>query len=187
LRPEPFRDDRVDVMRQLPVPIPDSYWVIDGLLLAGEYPGARDRATARRRLESFVDAGIRTFVDLTEARELTRYDEILCDVATARGFDCRHLRYAVRDLGVPRLELLQQILDAIHAEVSAGRPTYVHCWGGIGRTGTVIGCWLVAGGLSGEQAIARIEVLRKAVPDAARPSPETDAQRDCILTWPHRL
>ena len=33
-------------------------------------------------------------------------------------------------------------------------PVYVHCWGGIGRTGTVVGCWLVRHGMTGDEALA---------------------------------
>ena len=46
------------------VPIPDSYWLIDGMLLAGEYPGKKDLAGTRTKVQKFLDAGIRTFVDL---------------------------------------------------------------------------------------------------------------------------
>jgi protein-tyrosine phosphatase len=37
-------------------------------------------------------------------------------------------------------ELMTTILDAIDESMTAGKPVYVHCWGGMGRTGTVIGC-----------------------------------------------
>ena len=39
-------------------PIPDSYWVIPGKFLAGEYPGALDLDTAQMRLRRFVAAGV---------------------------------------------------------------------------------------------------------------------------------
>ena len=40
------------------------------------------------------------------------------------------------------------ILDAIDDSVKVGKPVYVHCWGGVGRTGMVIGCWLLRHGLA---------------------------------------
>src|SRR6476646_925227 len=84
-------------------PIPDSYWLLDGQLLAGEYPATPDPSTTREKLAKFLDAGIRTFVDLTEPSDpLSRYDEALREVATARGVDARHVRLGIRDLGVPR-------------------------------------------------------------------------------------
>ena len=50
-------------------PIPDSYWVRPGRLLAGQYAGARLPALALRKLRRLLDAGVTSFVDLTEAGE----------------------------------------------------------------------------------------------------------------------
>ena len=36
----------------------------------------------------------------------------------------------------------QTILDDLDDLLERGRKVYVHCWGGSGRTGTVIGCWI---------------------------------------------
>lgn len=173
------------MLTNTPAPIPDSYWLIDGLLLAGEYPGTPSERTTREKLAKFLDAGIRTFIDLTEADEhLTKYDLVLRDLAAERGIETKHLRYGIRDLGVPgEREQMQRILAAIRQEVDAGRPTYVHCWGGIGRTGTVIGCWLVEQGIVGRQAIERIATLRARTPDGYKQSPETEEQRRYICEW----
>jgi hypothetical protein len=65
-------------------PILDSYWVVDGLLLAGEYAGAKSAARARRKLDALFDAGIRSFFDLTEEGELLPYDDILRELASDR-------------------------------------------------------------------------------------------------------
>ena len=51
-------------------PLPgDSYWVIEGQMLAGPYPGAPTNEAARQKLEAFLDAGVTCFVDLTEEGE----------------------------------------------------------------------------------------------------------------------
>ena len=76
------------------------------------------------------------------------------------------------------------ILKTIGDEIAAGRPVYVHCWGGVGRTGTVAGCWLVQkDGLSGQDAIARIAQLRRTTPKGRRPSPETPDQCRFVSEW----
>ena len=61
------------VTQEPPKPDPNTYWVIPGKLLAGEYPGARNPEEARSRLRKFLAAGIRHFIDLTEVGELTPY------------------------------------------------------------------------------------------------------------------
>jgi protein-tyrosine phosphatase len=166
-------------------PIPNSYWLIEGVLLAGGYPASADDGVARDKLEKFLDAGIRTFINLTEESEpLADYDGVLHTLARERGIQAKHVRHGVQDLGVPsRRELMKRILATIREETAAGRPVYVHCWGGIGRTGTVIGCWLVEAGLAGEAAIERIAELRDRTPERWTRSPETDEQCRYVCEW----
>lgn len=52
------------------VPFPNSYWVLPGHLLAGEYPGDGNRDAAKNNLAALLRAGIRTFVDLTDEDEI---------------------------------------------------------------------------------------------------------------------
>lgn len=166
-------------------PIPDSYWLIDGMLLAGEYPGTHREAGTREKLTKFLDAGIRTFIDLTEVKEpLAKYDGVLRELSEQREIETRHLRHSVKDGCIPADRAqMKRILATIRDEMDAGRPVYVHCWGGIGRTGTVIGCWLAESGLAGEAAIEKIAELRARTPDRQMPSPENEDQRRYICEW----
>lgn len=167
-----------------PPPIPDSYWVIPGRLLAGEYPGAREDMDARRKLRRFLDAGITFFLDLTEEGELVPYAHLLAEEAMARGIAVEHHRAPIRDLSTPTPDETERILDIIDAALGAGHRVYVHCWGGIGRTGTIIGCYLVRHGMTGAEALAQIERLRRPTPDGWRRSPETQEQWAFVLNWP---
>lgn len=166
-------------------PIPDSYWLIDDKLLAGEYPATSDDTGTRAKLAKFLDTGIRTFVDLTEHTDpLAKYDRVLREVSDERGIETKHLRFGIRDLGIPReTTLTANVLATIRDEIAAGRPVYVHCWGGVGRTGTMIGCWLVEQGMSGRAALERIGELRQHTPDGYKRSPETEAQRRYVCEW----
>ncbi len=153
-------------------------------MLAGGYPAAHSDIEARARLARFLDAGVRTFVDLTEESEpLRNYDDVLGPLSAERGISCKHLRFAIPNRGVPSADLLAQVMTTIRQEIDEGRPVYVHCWGGIGRTGTIIGCWLVEQGMSGEEALGQIAHLRRDTADRFQASPETDEQRRCICEW----
>ena len=60
-------------------------------------------------------------------------------------------------MGLPTAGQVMQILDDIDATRAHCGAVYVHCWGGVGRTGTlVIGCWLLATGVDGAGDVARI-------------------------------
>ncbi len=158
--------------------VPDSYWVIPGRFAAGEYPGDRWDERAREKLRVFQEAGIDDFVDLTEAGEygLNPYAVLLPTTA-------RYRRFAIPDMNVPTPLRMREILDAIDGALGEGRGVYVHCFGGVGRTGTVVGCWLVRRGLSPLEALERIAAWRQGTPDGDRPSPETAEQRALVHHW----
>lgn len=165
-------------------PIPDSYWVIPGRLCAGEYPGAKEPAEARRKLRLFLDAGFTFFLDLTEERELASYAALLQEEAATRGMAVEHCRMPIRDLGTPTLAETKRMLDTIDAALAAGRRVYVHCFGGIGRTGTIAGCYRVRHGLTGREALVELERLRRGTPKASRVSPEMRGQWRRVQRWP---
>jgi hypothetical protein len=169
-------------------PIPRSYWVRPGRLLAGEYAGAYLPGQARRKIGRLLAAGVTCFVDLTEAGEamLPPYEPLLAHESAIRGQPIRYLRAPIRDMGTPTPQGLRATLDQIDAALLAGQSVYLHCWGGVGRTGTLVGCHLVRHGLSGPQALALIARLRHMIPGGGRASPETEAQRALVLAWSER-
>jgi len=167
-------------------PIPNSYQLLDDRLIAGEYPGDYGDPPAREKLRALLDAGVTTFIDLTEPHELAPYEPLLAEEAAARGVEVRHVRLPIRDVSVQRSpDVMREILDAIDAGLRGGGKVYVHCWGGVGRTGTVVGCHLVRSGLSGDEALARVAKLFKRMEKYPRRlrSPETDEQEAYVRSW----
>jgi protein-tyrosine phosphatase len=163
-------------------PLKDAYWVVEGLLLAGRHPGPYDEDAARERLATLLDAGIEVFVDLTHPDEVASYEPLLREEATARGVSVEYLRAPIRDRGIPSKEDVTRLLSAIDSALAAECPVYVHCWGGIGRTGTIVGCWLAQNGHA-DAALERLAHLRTRCAGGSWPSPETDAQREVVRAW----
>jgi protein-tyrosine phosphatase len=114
------------------------------------------------RYPSEIPEGVDFVVDLTEEGELRPY---------ARGA-FKHRRMPIRDFSVPTDAEMQAILDAIDDALAKGHTVFVHCRGGIGRTGTVLGCYLRRHGASAEEALA-----------ALGGRPETEEQRALIRSW----
>ena len=160
-------------------PIEHCYWVVPGQFLAGEYPRNLDDESSPAKLAALADAGIAAFIDLTEAGELRPYSQWLNPPSQS------YQRFPIRDLSPPATaELTVSILDAIDEQISNGRPVYLHCWGGVGRTGTIVGCWLARHGYAGSAALERLQELWSACPKSARtPSPEMPAQRRYVRDW----
>ena len=164
-------------------PIPNSYWVEPGRLLAGEYPGHLSSDEALGRIQRLLAAGVNTFIDLTEEGELPPYLTLL---PTNASTPIEHHRWPITDHGVPRSrQHMTQILDSIERAIDAGRCVYVHCHAGIGRTGTAVGCYLIRRGLSGDQALEHLQQLWQQCARSQRwPTvPETDDQYGFVRAW----
>ncbi|KAG9044397.1 hypothetical protein FS837_008222 [Tulasnella sp. UAMH 9824] len=141
-----------------------------------EYPGGPTEALAIPRLTALLDVGITDFFDLTEEGELVPYSSILERLVSDRSgrltkvdttrdnyssvfqdrssegegetLSVRYARFPIRDRSIPSTDQLKAVLDAFSmVHTQEGRKAVVHCWGGIGRTGTVVGCWLVHSGV----------------------------------------
>jgi hypothetical protein len=168
--------------------IAGSYPVLPGLL-AGEYPAQRyDDDPAR--LSAFLDAGIRHFIDLTEqeersfsSRPLYPYEPLLDMLATQRRIPISYQRFAIADRSAPSQGQMRHILDAVDVARATTQGVYVHCMGGVGRTGAVIGCYLVRHGTTPEDALRLIARRLYYTHKAERLSPEVDEQRALVLRW----
>jgi hypothetical protein len=171
----------------LPRPDPNTYWILPGRLLAGEYPGSRALETTRDRLGRFLDAGVRHFVDLTEPNELAPYDTILAQEANSRRLHVTHRRFPIPNDSVPSSpQVVVNALSAIEEGIATGGGVYVHCWGGIGRTGLVVACWLQEYGRDARDALDELAERWQTVEKHHRKpnSPETPEQFEWVRNWP---
>ena len=174
-------------------PSPYSYWIIPGRFAAGEYPGAKDPAEAAPKVEALLKAGVNHFIDLTglnvrgEPDNLTPYAEIAQEQAARLGLSVGWERHTIVDGSVPHSpQQMARILDAIDAALADGRTIYLHCLGGVGRTGTTLGCWLVRQGHTGDAALERVAELFRGSGLGTKHhhgSPETREQREYVRGW----
>ena len=167
-----------------PKPDPNTYWIVPGQLLAGEYPGARDPEEARRRLRRFLDVGVRHFIDLTEAGELEPSAGLLKEEA---GSTITYQRIPIRDVSVPEEpKTVVEIIAAIDRTMAEGGITYIHCWGGVGRTGLAVACCLQERGPTPDEALTNLaDRWRLCAKSRRKPSsPETAEQVRWVKEWP---
>lgn len=157
------------------------YRVVRGRLLATEYPGAKDDEKARRKLQVLRNAGINSFVDLTEKGEPTWDGTPMAPYSELLGPGVAYKRFAIPDTSVIGDGGYDRILDYISAELNAGRVVVAHCWGGKGRTGTVVGSWLIDNeGVGYPAVIDRMQELRRGTSKADHPVPDTPEQHDVL-------
>ena len=135
---------------------------------------------------------MRTFINLQEEGELNnsgqpfvRYDGNLRDIAAKRDDTISHQRFPIPDGGVTSVDRMRCILDAIDLSLSANRADYVHCFGGRGRTGTTICCWLLRHGhVDRGNVLAVLTHLRQADKERGdRNAPENSNQGSFVLNW----
>lgn len=145
--------------------------VIDpGRLVAGRHPSAWGAENAWLEVGNLTAIGVTLFLDLTQPGELESYAPLVEPPA-------RYLNLPIRDFSVPSERGLVETLDAIDAELDAGGMVYVHCWAGCGRTGVVVGSWLVRHGTPADEALRHIAEAR------GRGCPQTLEQRMRVLDW----
>lgn len=115
-----------------------SFKVGDFPIWGAEYPFDLDEERGKEKLMCAIGFGITHFVDLTEEGELNPYEQFI-----PLDSGVQHLRFPIRDVNVPTsceaVHALMQQMDSILQDPRA--KIYLHCWGGVGRTGTICACW----------------------------------------------
>ena len=174
-----------------PVPFNGAYWVVPEKFLAGFYPASPHRLETVENLTNLIRCSIRCVVNLMEETEsdlyfgtIPPYEELIREIADRESAQVECLRFPIRDRDVPTRKQMLLILNTIDASVEAGQPVYVHCLGGIGRTGTVVGCYLLRHGLADrESVLEETRLLRIGTVHQFIQSPETEQQRKFVQTW----
>lgn len=88
--------------------------------------------------------------------------------------------WPIADFTAPSLEQAAQIVTSIQDLIRDDETVAVHCGAGLGRTGTILACYLVAEGTASADAIAGVRALRPG-------SIETTAQEELIHAYAQSL
>lgn len=158
------------------------YWV------NGPWPGRLALSSRPRGGEWLADemsAWSRSGVD-TVASLLTKEEEIDLDIvneaANAQSAGMTFLSFPIYDRCVPASEAeFAEAIGKLEGELKAGRTVVLHCRQGIGRTGLVAACLLVAAGVPPETAMARVSSARGVE------TPETADQRRWVDAFAESL
>jgi len=93
-------------------------------------------------------------------RAVIRMEERTIAADTENRVDMVDMFEPVTDFTAPHLEQIHRMVEFIDKQVAEQRPVAVSCYAGIGRTGTVLACYLVHRGQDPADAINRIRELR---------------------------
>jgi hypothetical protein len=80
---------------------------------------------------------------------------------------------------------MTDILNTVDKSIQNNKPVYIHCWGGVGRTGITVGCYFIRRGFSADDALLRVANLFSTRPPSyfQVTSPETPEQFDFVRNW----
>ena len=129
----------------------DISWIETNVLAAGSVP------VEANDIRDLHAEKIRAILTLTE-RPITIFHEITPTLF--ESFDITYLHVPVPDQFPPNMEQARQILKFIEAMKSQGRPVFVHCQAGVGRTGTVLHLYYITQRYTFEEADAKVRAKR---------------------------
>lgn len=148
-------------------------WIVPGVLAGLAHPGgssydaAMDQAGLRQVLGFLREQGIGAIVSLTEYP---------LDSTTVEACGFEYLQRPIPDMEPPSIDDIETFVEFVDKASPRGIGVGVHCLAGMGRTGTMLACYLVSKGEDASVAVARVRRERPG-------SVETPAQEEVVLQY----
>ncbi len=141
-------------------------WVLKDELAGSEGPASLDD------LSFLYGQGVRAVI---------RMEEQTIAADTGNKFDLIDMFVPVPDFTPPELDQIRHMIEFIDQQIGEQRPVVVSCYAGIGRTGTVLACYLVHRGEEPAEAIIRVRRLRP----GSIETPEQETAVRQYAAWVH--
>jgi len=180
-------------------PTDESNWVIPDRLLVGAYPAHKEDDLHEEQLTVLLKCGVTTFVCLQSeySHHTSKCDEMrpyihdayqICKITTSKSMMCdpsslSFLHLPINDCDTTDDDVVLRLAKGLCWRLVRGEVLYLHCWGGHGRTGTLVAVMLgMLYNISKAEALKRTQLYHDCrVCTLNVPSPQTFSQRMQVL------
>ena len=146
-------------------------WVVADRIAGSGQIGGFDTAELNNDLSELESHGIRAIVSLTT---------LSLDEAVLSERDISYLHLPIPDMHPPSMENVRCFIEFVSAREGERRAVAVHCGAGLGRTGTMLACYLVYNGKGADESLRWLRDLRPG-------SIETDEQENLVRAYSQHL